>query len=597
MRGVPRRLLASAAALAVAAGVFVTTTPPPADAKSRHDQTSKVEKRRVDSVPTPKLGWYRCYTTARCATVKVPLDYDKPKGAKVELAVLKTPARNQKKKLGTLFVNPGGPGGSGTDIAYYAPYIFSADVLERFDVVGFDPRGVASSDNVRCFPSARQNDPVLDTIYSKAFPYTAKEERAFTKAYTTHAKACSTTGKPLTGAMSTAEAARDMDVLRRAVGDPRLTYVGFSYGSYLGQVYANMFPDRIRALVVDGVLDPRAWAGTRKTAGTPIGDRLRSADGASKALKEILVRCDRAGGARCTFAPGNPVANWELIAQRLKRHPLVEVDPFTGEEYVFGYSDLIGTALGMLYSPYGYEDITDMASDLIILTEPPATGDRRTSSAAAKRTTALKSLIKAQQATKERKRTPLRAKALGFPYDNSLDAFQTVACTDSLNAKNLAAFPALAKASDKRAPYFGRLWLWNLAGCSSPKWTVTDEDAYRGPFTKRTVAPVLIVGNYWDPATNYKGAVAASKLLPNSRLLRSDSWGHTAYGTSDCVTGAVDRYVLTGKVPKAGKVCRGDIQPFTEELEDLSSRKAEQAKKTKKAEKLIPVAPTKPSLR
>ena len=151
---------------------------------------------------------------------------------------------------------------------------------------------------------------------------------------------------------------------------------------------------------------------------------------------------------------------------------------------------------------------------------------------------------------------------LGFPYDNSLDAFQTISCTDSLDSPNLAGYPALAAAAERRAPYFGALWVWNMASCASPSWTVNDEDAYRGPFNRRTAKTVLIVGNYWDPATNYAGAVAASKLMPNSRLLSSDSWGHTAYGTSDCVTNAVDNYLIKGTLPKRGKVCTGSLQPF-----------------------------------
>ena len=283
MRPLPRRLLAMASAMALTAGLLSVSTAPAAEAQPP-SSTSKVEKRRSKAVKTPKLSWYTCYGYAKCATVKVPLDYDKPNGKKVELAVLKVPAKNQKKKIGTLFVNPGGPGASGTELAYYSPYILSPAVTDRFDVVGFDPRGIAFSQNVKCFPSARQNDPVLSVINSAAFPYGAKQEKAFIKAYGKHAKACSTTGKPLTGAMSTAEVARDMDLLRRAVGDKKLTYLGFSYGSYLGEVYANMYPDRVRALAIDGVLDPAAWAGTKKTAGTPIGDRLRSAEGASKAL-------------------------------------------------------------------------------------------------------------------------------------------------------------------------------------------------------------------------------------------------------------------------------------------------------------------------
>ena len=232
-----------------------------------------MEKRRSKAVKTPKLNWYTCYGYAKCATVKVPLDYDKPKGKKVELALLKVPAKNQKKKIGSLFVNPGGPGGSGTEIAYFS---------RRFPQPGGDGsvrRGrlrparcrVQQEREVLLLPA--QGRPVLNTINSAAFPYGAKQEKAFIKAYDKHAKGCSTTGKPLSGAMSTAEVARDMDLLRRAVGDKKLTYLGFSYGSYLGEVYANLYPDRVRALAIDGVLDPVKWAGTKKTQSTPIGAR------------------------------------------------------------------------------------------------------------------------------------------------------------------------------------------------------------------------------------------------------------------------------------------------------------------------------------
>lgn len=587
MRLVPRRLIAVASAVALSAGLLSVSTGPPAEAAT-HAKTSKVEKRRSKAVKTPKLKWYSCYGYAKCATVKVPLDYDKPKGKKVELAVLKVPAKNQKKKIGSLFVNPGGPGGSGTEIAYYSSDFLSEAVTDRFDVVGFDPRGVAYSKNVKCFPSARQNDPVVDTLYSAAFPYGAKEEKAFTKAYTKHAKACSTTGKPLTGAISTAEVARDMDLLRRAVGDKKLTYLGFSYGSYLGEVYANLYPDRVRALAIDGVLDPVKWAGTKRTASTPIGQRVQSAQGASRALRQTLVRCDKAGPTKCLFAAGNPVVNYEKIAQRLRKAPLVEIDPDTGDRYVTTYADFVGTTLSMLYLSWGPEWVSEYASYLYDLIDP-ASAAKNT----ALRKSTVRSLIKLHKAAEkagEQRRLP--GKNFGFPYDNSLDAFQTISCTDSRNAKNLSSFPARAKAADKQAPYFGRLWLWNMAGCSSPKWKVKDEDAYRGPFTKKTASTVLIVGNYWDPATNYSGAVATSKRMPNSRLLSSNSWGHTAYGTSDCVTGAVDAYLLTKKVPAKGKVCVGDEQPFTSELELESMTKSVQRDASR-----IVVAPTKPGLR
>lgn len=166
---------------------------------------------------------------------------------------------------------------------------------------------------------------------------------------------------------------------------------------------------------------------------------------------------------------------------------------------------------------------------------------------------------KAVQADKDR-----LAKRAGFafPYDNSGEAFQTVLCTDSVNPRNVEDWPKFADRAASTGTGFGRLWTWGSAPCASKNWTVKDGDAYRGPFTARTAHPVLVVGNYWDPATNYDGAVRAASLLPNSRLLSSDNFGHTAYQTSRCVTSAIDSYLLTSKAPRAGKACKSDFGVF-----------------------------------
>jgi pimeloyl-ACP methyl ester carboxylesterase len=556
----PARLLVLATAAAVPAGLLGaapvqavsgarTAGPTAAAATHRADRTSPVEARRADSVPTPKLGWYPCYDYAECATVNLPLDYDQPKGAKVLIAVLRVKARDQRHKIGSLFVNPGGPGGSGAGMALAAPGFLSDSVLQRFDVVGFDPRGINFSDNVRCWRNNAESAKALAPL-NRAFPYGAAEEKAWIAASKAAGRACSTTGRPLSASMSTAEVARDMDVLRRAVGDKKLSYLGFSYGSYLGQVYANLFPDRVRALVIDGVLDPIAWAGTSATASRPQTDRVRSADGSWRALHEILVRCDKAGGQKCAFAPGDPLKNLATIADRLKKHPLVISDPEFGD-FTLTYADFVATLLGALYSPSGSEDIAQFLAQLWILTEPPARSTAAQRAAA--RHTVARLHAKAQaQATRH----------FDFPYDNSFEAFASVLCTDGRNPAHAESWPAAAAAADKRAPYFGRLWAWESSWCAERTWTARDEDVFRGPFTHRTSAPVLVVGDYWDPATRYEGAVTASKLLPNSRLLLSDSWGHTAYGTSACVTGSVDNYLLKLALPAKGKVCVGDVQPF-----------------------------------
>ncbi len=510
------------------------------------DRTSSQEARRVDRVPTPKLDWYPCYDYAECATVELPLDYDRPRGATTEVALLRVKARDQENRIGSLFVNPGGPGGSGTDFALAAPFFLGDELLDRFDVVGVDPRGVNASEQVRCFPSVKDQTRAYAGL-NVAFPWTKAEEKAYVASSKAVGKGCSTTGKPLTGAASTAEVARDMDVLRRAVGDRKLSYLGFSYGSVLGQYYANMFPDRVRALVVDGVLDPNAWVGQGRSRDVAQEDRMRSAQGAYQALREILDRCAKAGEESCVLAGGDPAASYDLVAKRLRANPLVISDPDVGEVRVT-YADFVAFTLNALYSPFGYQDVVGITAELLVLTDPAA--------APADRVAARADVAGlAAQARQQQRR-------FDFPYENGLETFLTVDCTDGNHPRDAGSWPARAAAADERDPYFGRVWTWATAPCARDTWTVRDEDRFTGPFNRRTGKPVLVVGNYWDPATNYRGAVASAKLLPNSRLLSSDSWGHTAYGTSACVNGAIEAYLVRGTLPAKGTVCTGDVQPF-----------------------------------
>jgi pimeloyl-ACP methyl ester carboxylesterase len=551
-----------AATAAVAAPTPVATT----------DTTSPLEAHRVDRVPTPKPDWFDCSSLYdardQCASVDLPLDYDHPTGAKTSVSMLRVKATDQKHKIGTLFVNPGGPGASGVEMASAAPYFLGPDVLARFDVVGIDPRGVNVSDNVRCWKNVGAQAGVLSAL-DISFPWTTNEKNAYVKSSRAFGRACSTTGQPLASAISTAEVARDMDVLRRAVGDKKLTYLGFSYGTYLGNVYANLFPDRVRAITIDGVLDPVAWAGTtRRNLTVPQTALIRSGQGAARAMHEILVRCGRKGPRYCQFAgAGDPVKNYASIMASLKKGPLKILDPDTGEEIDIDYPYLVGALLNDLYDPDG-ASLVD--SDLSYVEEAMQPTAGKGSAAAAKRAAARAALVEKVQRSRTAARSATAARArqragfgFAFPYDNSLETFQTVLCTDGVNPPDAASWPGYADANDKLAPDFGRLWTWSSAPCASKTWTAHDEDAYRGAFTHRTVNPVLVVGDYWDPATNYDNAVKVASMLPNSRLLKSNSWGHTAYGTSACVTDAVDSYLLSGKPPAAGTRCVGDDQPFT----------------------------------
>ncbi len=564
------RVLALATALALVAPAAVVSTS--GATPSTHDSTSPREARRVDRVPTPNPRWFDCETYfgpgTECATVRLPLDYDRPKGKQTSVAMLRIQAADPERKIGTLFLNPGGPGGSGVGIAASAPYFLPPEILARFDILGFDPRGTNFSRNVRCFENIGQQTRALSGM-NVAFPWKAQEERDYVTSARRLGRACSSVGAPLSRSMSTAEVARDMDVLRRAVGDRELTYAGFSYGTYLGNVYANLFPDRVRAMVVDGVLDPIAWAGRPRNNDLPSTVRLKSGEGSAKALREILRRCGDAGPQFCMLASfGDPLDSYADIIRSLKRHPLVITDPEFGETFTFTYATLVAFLTGDLYSPQGSALVDN---DLTAVRQLLGAADARAGSPDVRRARSwllhqLRSQRSAERSAEVAHGRQGRAFGFGFPYDNMIESFSSVLCTDGLNPANARDWRRFADVADDRAPDFGRYWTWPSASCASNTWTARDEDRYRGPFDRRTVHPVLVVGNYWDPATNYQGAVKVAKLLPNSRLLSSDSWGHTAYNTSACVTDAVTSYVLRGVLPAEGTVCVGDAQPFTDPL-------------------------------
>jgi pimeloyl-ACP methyl ester carboxylesterase len=250
-----RRVVLAALVAVLAATLFTvpsaTASPPPTSG--------------TGSAAVPRLDWGSCAAEGegleafQCATAVVPLDYDRPKGRQITVALARLPAADPSRKIGSLFLNPGGPGGSGVDFLLGAgPFLYSDEVRARFDLVGFDPRGIIRSTPLRCFDSLEEAEAAFFTPFQ--FPVTRAEERLWIQTDRAVARACAERGGPILDHMSTANVARDMDLLRRAVGDAKLTYAGYSYGSYLGSTYANLFPTKVRALVVDGVLDPVAWS-------------------------------------------------------------------------------------------------------------------------------------------------------------------------------------------------------------------------------------------------------------------------------------------------------------------------------------------------
>lgn len=507
--------------------------------------TPAVAARLAGRVPTPVLHWSTCRKTAQCATTRLPLNYADPRGAQVTLALLRIPAKDPSERLGTIFVNPGGPGDSARDFAYSAaqPPALPKRILDRFDIVGVDPRGVGGSTPIDCFTSPTQRTRTEAPFAATPFPATAAQQQAWIRAGQALGRDCSTTGRPIATAMSSTDDALDLDVLRRAVGDRKLTYLGDSYGSFLGLVYANLFPSHVRALVIDGIVAPQAMVGTPSSAKVPVFDRIGAGAASWRVLTKLLTLCQQAGQARCPFATAHTATRYARLAASLRNRPLHLAAPGV-KTSTFGYADLVADTEHWMHAPAGYQGLFPELTDLARLAAPGGGGGRHDK--------LVRALAKVRRALRP-----------GPQPANQLEAQSGVECADGLSAASATAWPAAAAKADRQSPYFGAYYAWLSVQCAADTWTVRDPGVYRGPFSRRTAAPVLVIGNWWDPATSYTNAVQVARMLPNSRLISSDSWGHTALLTSACVDNTTWSYLIHPQAP-APKVthCRGAVQPF-----------------------------------
>ncbi len=486
----------------------------------------------------PRVNWQECPSEFGsdfdCAAYAVPLDHDQPGGTTIRLKLIRLPASDPAHKLGSIFINPGGPGGSGVDaVGQLGPILFSAKVRARFDLVGFDPRGIGRSNPLLCFNSFPDSTRVVPPF---PFPATDTEENLVERLDMNFARACDARGRPILDHMATADVARDMDLLRAAVGDETLNYVGYSYGSFLGTTYANLFPQRVGALVVDAVLDPIAWTtGRGREAQTqPVSTRLRSDEGAQSTLDEFFRLCDEAGRDGCAYAPHSQT-RYAALAALLRIAPVAYIDPFSGAPLLVRYADFIGITLSALYDPFVWPQLgrwlTGLEKAAVLAGGSQPAEDSATTS----------------------------APQLGL-YRNIVEGFPGVICSDSVNPGDHRFWERAGQRADAQFGYFGRIWTWASSPCAT--WPGSDADRYLGPFTRETANPVLVVGNLYDPATRYQGAQTVADLLPNSALLTVAGWGHTSLFLSRCADDVVSQYLLTGATPAPGTVCQQDVPPF-----------------------------------
>lgn len=562
MRVPTARLLASLAALTMVsstatAAVTSGNETAAAPAAVTHDVTSPEEAARVDRVPVDGLVWKDCKDLPaqfQCADFDVPMDYDKPDGTKYTLNIMKRIANNGDAKKGSLFLNPGGPGASSVRMIPATDRFISPQVLDDFDMIGVDPRGIGGSHIADCFKGDMDAyGKIAEEVGKYDYAHSTLESMRGALANKAMADACNDNGNEILRHMSTAEVARDMDVVRRAVGDDKLTYLGFSYGTYLGAMYGNMFPDRVRAIVNDGVINPADWAGTnRNNQNMNQDNRLYSAIAAEKAMHESFKRCEEVGHEVCDLAKNGDdditaAEKFTAVMKHVSKTPVNLTLP-PGIEVTLTDGDIAGSILSSLYRQDGAVDVTYLVN--LVWKAINNEDAPETDSPAARN---VINTLKLATATGPRSGDESK-------HDGAA-LYLGVACSDGRHPRSISENARRAYDARHMAPVIGQVWAWGSVPCSPDAWKNQDANSYYGKFGKTTSNGMLFVGALWDPATAHEQAVSAAKSHPGSSLISVNNWGHTSYGASPCATIAIDEYIINLKQPGT-LVCKDAAQPF-----------------------------------
>lgn len=468
------------------------------------------------------IDWTPCDDGLDCATVQVPLDWADPGGEQISLAVVRRPASKPDQRIGTMLVDPGGPGDTGVGLVRTG----GADIDEwgdgRFDVVGWDPRGTHGSSPVHCFTDDAEQAAFWKDV---SIPSTPAESAAYADRTRDLARRCGAVMGRLLSHISTTDTVRDMDRLRELLGEQTITYVGLSYGTYIGQVYANMFPGRVRAMVLDGLVDAVAFSTSAET---------RSAVDSSatdEVFAKFLELCEQAGLSRCALAGhGEPVA--QRVARLFERAqqgpiPAPNADP-PGR---LTYSDLLVSSFSPLRSPSAWPayaeklnaavegDVSALATEAALWRTPEAWAESAKSA--------------------------------------------SISCLDAPAAKPVADWPSVIGDLTSHSRMSGAIqgwWLW--APCASD-WPGRSAERFTGPWDAKTATPILLIGTRYDPNTGYANAVRTEKLLGNAVLLTHEGYGHVAFqDPSACVDAVRTRYLVDLVAPARGTVCAADTPPF-----------------------------------
>ncbi|WP_340376330.1 alpha/beta hydrolase [Streptomyces sp. SS7] len=484
---------------------------PSADARPSVGSSGTAPTALPASLTGQQLDWGRCRARAdtaapgsewQCATMKVPLDWSKPSGKTIGLALIRARSRGSGSgRIGSLLFNFGGPGGSGVATLPSYGSTFSA-LRERYDLVSWDPRGVGGSEGIRC----RRDKDIQAAESLDSTPDTATEEEAYLQDAAAFGRGCAKAAGDLLAHVSTTDTARDMDLMRQVLGDAKTHYFGISYGTELGGVYAHLFPEKVGRLVLDAVVDPTADA---------VGHAENQARGFQRALDDYLKSTGQ--------DPEQGTAKIADLLERLDGDPL----PTSGGRRLNQALAVTGIVLPL----YGEQSWPALTSAL----ESAEQGDGT-------------ELLALADAYNERDSSG--------NYGTASHAQRAISCLDDKQRPTAEEARKRLPEFERISPVFGDFLGWDTAGWCHD-WPVAGQ--YDTPEVSAPgAAPLLLVGNTGDPATPYEGARKMADELGEGVgvLLTWKGEGHVAYGSgSDCVDATVNAYLLKGTVPQDGKVC------------------------------------------